>query len=138
MARRQRGGGGVAMLAVLVLAIGAGAALLSVIFRSREPARAPVADAELKIEVLNGCGSPGAADRVAMLLRREGFQVSLVGNADHFHYRQDIVVARTLSRERAVDLGRTLGGVVAVEQRIPGHEYDITVVVGRPRSLVGD
>ena len=136
MARRQRAGGGLAMLAVLVLAIGAGAALLSVIFRSREPARSPVADAALKIEVLNGCGSPGAADRVAMLLRREGFQVSQVGNADHFHYRQDIVVARTLPRERAVDLGRTLGGVVAIEQRIPEHEADITVVVGRPRSLV--
>lgn len=135
MARRRRRIS-LGSIAVMLLAVVAGAALLSVFFRTREPGSAPVADPDLRVEILNGCGSRGAADRVALLLRREGFQVEKVGNADHFHYREDIVVARTIDRSRALDLGRALGGAVVVEQRIPDYEYQVTVIVGKPRSLV--
>jgi len=137
MARRRRRGGVLAFLVVLVLGAGAGAAILSVVLRSQEPKGPPVADAALRVEVLNGCGSPGAADRVAALLRQGGFSVERVGNADHFHYRQDIVAARTVSRARALALGRVLGGAPVVEQRRPGYDCDVTVIVGRPRSLGG-
>jgi hypothetical protein len=73
---------------------------------------------------------------VARLLREAGFDVPSEGNADHFHYREDIVVARTISRSRAEALGRVLGGVTVIEQRLPGHEVDVTVIVGKPRSLI--
>ena len=121
---------------MLLLGGAVGAALISALIRSQEPAAPPHADAELQIEVLNGCGSPGAADGVAMLLRRAGFLVDNVGNADHFHYRKDIVVARAVSHARADAVGRILGGVTVVEQKVPNYPYDITVIVGRPRSLV--
>jgi len=136
MSPRRRRRFNFASIAVMLLAVVAGAALLSVYFRAKEPGSAPMADPDLRVEVLNGCGSRGAADRVALLLRREGFLVEKVGNADHFHYREDIVVARTVDRERLLDLGRALGGAAVVEQQIPDYEYQVTVIVGKPRSLV--
>lgn len=138
MARRRRRSGSLASIGVLLLGAAVGAALLSVFFRTREPSKAPAIDPELTIEVLNGCGSRGAADRAAMLLRRGGFQVERVGNADHFHYREDIIVARRVRRSQILDLGRVLGGAVVIEQRIAGHDYDVTVIVGKPRSLIPD
>lgn len=138
MARRRRRTGLLTILAVLVLGAAAGAAVLSVILRSQEPKGPPTPDTALRVEVLNGCGSPGAADKVAALLRHAGFNVERVGNADHFHYRQDIVAARTVSRARVESLGRVLGGAPVVEQRLAGYDCDVTVIVGRPRSLVGE
>lgn len=123
------------MAALLGLGAVVGAGLLSVVFRAREPAPPAAADPDLSIEVLNGCGSEGAADRVAMLLRGAGYRVDFVGNADHFHYREDIVVARTLGRSRAEPVARILGDAALVEQRRPGSLYDVTVVVGKTRSL---
>lgn len=136
MGRRNRRGGWLGSLGVLLLGITAGVALISVFMRSQEPSGPPQVDGDLRVEVLNGCGSPGAADRVAMILRRNGLAVENTGNADHFHYRDDIVVARRVSRARAEPLGRILSGATVVEQRLPNHEYDITVIVGKPRSLL--
>lgn len=136
MGRRNRRGGWLGSLGVLLLGITAGVALISVFMRSQEPSGPPQVDGDLRVEVLNGCGSPGAADRVAMILRRNGLVVESTGNADHFHYRSDIVVARRVSRARAEPLGRILSGATVVEQRLPNHEYDITVIVGKPRSLL--
>ncbi len=137
MSRRRRR----ANLATLVLVLLAGAALgavaLSVVLRSREPGPARAGDPDLRVEVLNGCGMEGVADRVASILRSGGYRVESVGNADHFHYRQDIVVARTVDRKRAEALARWLDGpTVVVEQQIPGYGYDVSVIVGRPHSLV--
>jgi len=137
MSRRNRRGRWLGTLGVLLLGITAGVALISVYVRSLEP-DPPQVDADLRVEVLNGCGSPGAADRVAMILRRGGLAVENTGNADHFHYRSDIVVARRVSRARAEPLGRILSGATVVEQRLAGHEYDITVIVGKPRSLLDE
>ena len=120
---------------MLLLGAGVGAALLSIVLRAREPALLPPADPELSIEVLNGCGTPGAGERVAMLLRGAGYRVDSIGNADHFHYREDIVVARTVSLKKAEPLGRILGTTRVVEQRRAGHPYDVTIVVGKVRPL---
>jgi len=106
--------------------------------RSDAPEPAPPADLDLSVEVLNGCGIPGAADRVAALLRRKGYRVEDVSNADHFHYREDIVVARTVGYREALPVGKLLDGATVVEQKLAGHPVQLTVVVGRPRPLVPD
>jgi hypothetical protein len=136
MSRRNRRGRWLGTLGILLLGIAASVALTSVVIRSCEPPGPPQVDGDLRVEVLNGCGSPGAADRVAMILRRHGLAVENTGNADHFHYRNDIVVARRVSRARAEPLGRILAGAIVVEQRLTDHDYDITVIVGKPRSLL--
>jgi hypothetical protein len=123
------------MAGMLLLGAGVGAALLSLVLRTREPARLPPADPDLTFEVLNGCGASGAGERVAMLLRGAGYRVDAIGNADHFHYRQDIVIARRVSLEKAEPVARLLGRASVIEQRRAGHPYDITIVVGTVRPL---
>lgn len=136
MTRRRRRGNVLTFGIVLLAGIALGAVALSVYLRTREPGSPPVGDPELTVEILNGCGLEGVADRVGTLLRRGGYRVEHVGNADHFHYRRDIVVARTVDLARAEEVARWLDGAEAVEQRIAGHPYDVTVIVGRPHSLV--
>jgi hypothetical protein len=123
----------VALLVGVLLVV---VAAWSVFQRTRHQGQGTVEVPDLSVEVLNGCGSPGAAERVATILRRKGYRVETVENADHFHYREDIVVARTVERGQVEVLGRLLGGATTVEQRIPGYEHQVTVVVGKPRSLI--
>jgi polyisoprenyl-teichoic acid--peptidoglycan teichoic acid transferase len=119
-----------------ILVVGAvGGALLVSTLRSRSPEQPASPDTTLRIEILNGCGSPGVADRVALIVRRAGYQVERTGNADHFHYGEDLVVARRVSLDRVLPLARILGAQ-AIEQQISGDDVDVTVVVGKPRSLV--
>ena len=70
-----------------------------------------------------------------MLLRGAGYRVDAIGNADHFHYRDDIVIARRVSLKKAEPVARLLGGASVIEQRRAGHPYDITIVVGKVRPL---
>jgi hypothetical protein len=123
-------------MSLLVLIVGGVAGvILWNMFHKDEPAAPSAGDPDLRIEILNGCGSPGAADRVALLLRRAGYLVERTGNADHFHYRNDIVAARRVDLARVEPLGRILEGASVIEQRIPGYDVDVTVVVGKPRTL---
>jgi hypothetical protein len=138
MPRRRRRANAVTLFAVLLVGAVLGAVALSVFLRAREPGAPPGGTADLRVEVLNGCGMERVADRVASLLRRGGFRVENVGNADHFHYHQDIVVARTVSRDRAEVVGRWLDGAIVIEQRTPGYPYDVSVIVGKPHSLVDE
>ena len=124
-----------ALIGMLVLGAGVGAAILTLVLRTREPALLPAADPDLSIEVLNGCGTSGAGERVAMLLRGAGYRVDAIGNADHFHYHEDIVIARRVTLKKAEPLAHLLGGAAVIEQRRAGHPYDITIVVGKVRSL---
>jgi hypothetical protein len=119
----------------ILLAGAVGGALVWSALRSGNSEAPAAADASLRIEILNGCGSPGAADRVALLLRRAGYVVERTGNADHFHYREDVIAARRVGLEKARPLAAVLEGAAVVEQRIPQYDVDITVVVGKPRSI---
>ena len=132
---RRRGSRPFAWIGFLLLGAGVGAAALTLILRAREPALLPPADPDLSIEVLNGCGTSGAGERVAMLLRGAGYRVDAIGNADHFHYHEDIVIARRVGRKKAAPVARLLGGASVIEQRRTGHAYDITIVVGKVRPL---
>ena len=134
--RRGRTRRRIAGLLVLGTALIAAALSVTSLWRPRARDEAPVPDPTLSIEVLNGCGIPGVADRVAGILRRAGYTVTATGNADHFHYRGDIVVARRVSLERARAVGWWLGGVPVVEQMDPGATADIAVVVGSERPVL--
>lgn len=88
------------------------------------------ADEPLRVEVLNGAGEPGIAERAAQRLRSRGFDVVFYGNAENFDFESTRVLARS---DRMQEV-RRLAGVLSVDsvRREPRPELylDATVILG--------
>lgn len=86
----------------------------------------------IQLEVLNGCGIPGIANRFTSVLRSNGFDVVETGNFDHFNLQKTIVISRSGAMENAFQVARALG--VADEnvlrEESPDFYLDVTVVIG--------
>ena len=112
----------------------AGAAIAGARFLARPAApEAPVsASRTIRVEVLNGCGVPGAAERVATDLRAGHFIVERTGNAPEFGHTENLVIARTADREAMEEVARRLDCPNRLIQRNETADVDVTVIVGRP------
>ncbi len=86
----------------------------------------------IQIEVLNGCGVPGLADRFTTTLREYGFDVVETGNFENFDMRKTVVIARNKNRQNALRVARALGikeeNVLIEESR--DFYLDATLVIG--------
>jgi len=97
----------------------------------------PIVLKDVRVQVLNGCGLQGAAQRVAGVLRLQGYDVTEVGNASSFDYETTMVLDRLGKGGRAGEVGVALGVEYVIIQRVEGSPFDATVIVGRDfRSLV--
>ncbi len=90
---------------------------------------------DLRIEVLNGSGDEVAVGEVAEALRREGFQVARVAQADRSDHASTVVIDRRGSVAVRSALESLLRGALYerdVREESPG-QYDVTIIVGRDR-----
>lgn len=90
---------------------------------------------DLRIEVLNGSGDEAAVGEVAEALRREGFQVARVAQADRSDHASTVVIDRRGSVAVRSALESLLRGALYerdVREESPG-QYDVTIIVGRDR-----
>lgn len=86
----------------------------------------------IQIEVLNGCGVPGLADRFTTHLREYGFDVVETGNFKNFDMQETVVIARSHKRKNAESVADALGisdKNVLIEE---SHNFylDATLVIG--------
>ena len=85
-----------------------------------------------RIQVLNGCGATGAANKVGDFLRAKGFDVKNKGNAPTSNYPFTLVVSRkndmSIARQVAAALGA--GNDKVILARNGDETYDVTVFVG--------
>lgn len=85
----------------------------------------------IRVEVLNGCGDAGVAERVTDWLRGEGFDIVYFGNADTFSYEETILLDRSGRPEFVREVAGVLG-CERIERRYDGLLLlDVTVIVGR-------
>jgi hypothetical protein len=95
-------------------------------------------DNPVQLEVLNGCGVPGMADKFAVYLRDKGFDVVKTSNYRSFGVAQTLVIDRKGDLGRSRRAVKTLG--IAEEQLIQeSHEsyvFDATVVIGTDYRLL--
>ena len=87
----------------------------------------------LRIEVLNGTGQKGLAQKVARSLMERGVDVLKVGNADHFDYRESIISVRS-PNTKIVALARAMGCGNVVEQLKEDSFVDATLTIGADYS----
>ena len=85
-----------------------------------------------RIQVLNGCGADGAANKMADFLRAKGFDVKNKGNAPTSNYPFTLIVSRKKDMAIARQIAGALGaeGDKVVLMRNGDETYDVTVFVG--------
>jgi len=87
----------------------------------------------LQIEVLNGCGVPGAAAKFTDYLRAKGFDVVKTDNYESFNVLKTVVIDRRGSPKNGARIAEALGlGEERVLQEVnEAYLIDATVVLGR-------
>ncbi|MBE3579809.1 MAG: LCP family protein [Caldanaerobacter subterraneus] len=91
----------------------------------------------VKVEVLNGCGIPGAAGKVAEILKQQGFDVVRVGNVNGASYDTTQIILRSENKKAANELKKLLKNAVIVEDYQKKSDADITIILGKNVSLEG-
>jgi hypothetical protein len=82
------------------------------------------------VQVWNGCGADGAANRVADFLRSKSFDVKDIGNAPSWNYPATMVISRTADMGLANDIEKALRTGKVALIRNGDAMYDVTVIAG--------
>ena len=86
----------------------------------------------IRVEVLNGCGVQGIADKYTNLLRNKGFDVILSGNANNFKYSKTEVILRRDNINLAMEIATVLD--VSTDKISANFndllDCDVTVILG--------
>lgn len=88
---------------------------------------------QIQIEVLNGCGVSGVADKFTELLRAEGFDVVNKGNYTSFDIDNTLVIDRSNNQEKSSMVAETIGieKKRIIKQFNNQYFLDITLVIGK-------
>lgn len=82
--------------------------------------------------VLNGCGIPGAATKVAKQLSAAGFQVTRTGNADSFGYASSQIIDSSRNGKHGERVRSAIGcGAILPEGKLSDTESDVTLILGK-------
>ena len=82
------------------------------------------------IQLLNGCGAEGAANKVADYLRSNNFDVKYVGNADTWNYPFTMIISRNGNDSIANQVANVLKTDKIVNIRDNDNSFDVTIVIG--------
>jgi hypothetical protein len=87
----------------------------------------------VQLEVLNGCGVTGVADKFTAYLRQNNFDVVQVGNYSSFDFDKTIVIDRTGKRANADKVAGALGidKENIIQQINNDYFLDVSLIIGR-------
>ena len=128
-------------LDVIIGALGLLVLVLAYSFASRMIFRPPVdpvrsgstTPGTIQLDVLNGCGAPGAGTSATAYLRARGFDVVEYRNYRSFDVRESLVIDRAGNRENAEKVAYALGirkGNI-IQQINQDYYVDVSVLIGR-------
>ena len=84
-----------------------------------------------QIQILNGSGIPGVAEKMRNYLSDFGFDVVEFGNAQSWNYPETIVISRTKKNQIAMDLARILDTDNWFQLIDEAPMVSVTVIVGK-------
>jgi polyisoprenyl-teichoic acid--peptidoglycan teichoic acid transferase len=96
-----------------------------------ENPQAQVPKSQIQVEVLNGSGITGVANDLAQKLRNEGYNVILVGNADHHNYDISQVISRVEDMDAAKDIAILVVNAQLLKEEVPDNDAHVTVIIGK-------
>ena len=88
---------------------------------------------KIKVEVLNGCGKTGVAEKLTDYLRANGFDVVNLGNYRSFEIENSIVIARNEKDHNAEKVATVVGlkHENVIQQTNPEYLLDVTFILGK-------
>ena len=88
---------------------------------------------KIKVEVLNGCGKSGVAEKLTDYLRAKGFDVVNLGNYRSFEIENSIVIARNEKNLNAEKIAMSVGlhKEYVIKQINPEYLLDVTFILGK-------
>ncbi|MGE5654653.1 MAG: LytR C-terminal domain-containing protein, partial [Bacillota bacterium] len=101
--------------------------LLDQYFRNK----ASLANWDIKIEVLNGNGYPGAATKMKERLTKLGFQVISVDDAANTNFQTTEVINHTANLQKGKAVQASIKGSILRKDIKSETEVDVTVIVGK-------
>ena len=89
--------------------------------------------AVIQLEVLNGCGASGVAEKFTDYLRQRNFDVVQVGNYMSFDIDKSMVIDRTGNKANAFKVADTLGidGSNVIQQINNNYFLDVSLIIGK-------
>ena len=87
----------------------------------------------IQLEVLNGCGIGGVADKITSYLRQNNFDVVQIGNYKSFDIDNTLVVDRTGKKINALKVAESLGidPKNVIQQINNDYFLDVSLIIGR-------
>ena len=87
----------------------------------------------IQVEVLNGCGVSGLADRFTDYLRSENVDVVSTGNYISFDIDKTMIIDRTGNKPNAKRIAELLGVPVSsvITQKNENYFLDVSIIIGR-------
>ncbi len=87
----------------------------------------------MQVEVLNGCGVSGVADRFTDYLRKKNFDVVNTGNYRSFNIDNSIIIDRTGNIVNAEYLAEVIGidRKEVIQQKNKNYFLDVTLIIGK-------
>ncbi len=87
----------------------------------------------VQLEVLNGCGIPGIADKFTDYLRQHNFDVVQMGNYISFDVDKSLVIDRTGNKANAIKVAEALGidKKNVVQQINEDYFLDVSLIIGK-------
>jgi hypothetical protein len=92
-----------------------------------------VSSAIVQLEVLNGCGISGIAEKFTNFLRQKNFDVVQVGNYISYDIDKSLVIDRTGNKANAIKVADALGidRKYIVQQINNDYFLDVSLVIGK-------
>ncbi len=89
--------------------------------------------AKIQVEVLNGCGIGGVADRFTDYLRNNNFDVVQMGNYISYDIEKTIVIDRTGNMAKAYKVAAALGvdRKNVIQQINKNYFLDVSIIIGK-------
>jgi len=92
-----------------------------------------VASEIIQMDVLNGCGISGVADRYTDFLRAHNFDVVQIGNYISFEVDETFVIDRIGNKANALKVAEVIGieNVKVIQQLNDNYFLDVSLVIGK-------
>ncbi|MGB9678687.1 MAG: LCP family protein [Thermoanaerobacteraceae bacterium] len=90
-----------------------------------------VTSSNIKIEILNGGGIPGAAAKTAEILKEQGYDIIKIGNVSGITYNNTQIINRTKDKNIIESLQKILKNSIIVDDTGDRNTADVTIILGK-------